>query len=62
MAVQGFQHKYPMDIDLGADTFFPETIKFTFNERKGVNFDQVMGSIQDKMKKTSAWQNHMGRR
>lgn len=62
MAVQGFQHKYPMDLETGGmESFFPEAIKFTFNKRLGVNFDGVMSDIQNKWKDSGVFQAHRGR-
>ena len=52
MAQQGFQHKYPLDLD--AEHFFPESIRFEFNKRLGVNFNDLKDSIQSKMGPTSS--------
>ena len=47
---QGFQHIYPMDAVAGENTLWPETIVFTFNQRLGVNFDDLMKNMKGKMK------------
>jgi hypothetical protein len=62
MAVTGFQHKYPMDLETGGmESFFPEAIKFTFNKRLGVNFDGVMQDIKTKWNESGAFQDHSNR-
>jgi hypothetical protein len=62
MAVQGFQHKYPMDLETGGmESFFPEAIKFTFNKRLGVNFDGVLSDIKSKWNEAGALEAHSNR-
>ena len=62
MAVTGFQHKYPMDLETGGmESFFPEAIKFTFNKRLGVNFDGVMSDIKSKWNESGVFQAHSNR-
>ena len=63
MEQQGFQHIYPMDAvpSQGQETLWPETIRFQFNKRIGVNFDELMNTMKAKWGPYNPYKQHSNR-